>query len=193
MLDIETSGLDIFRNYITSVAIVQFDYESGLILNRYHKAVYPLEGRSDDLGTILFRKEKKINEYEKSLEHVPCSKLVKELLNLIYIPTLRNKKIVKIFCNHKEFDYSFLQGYLSKFGAGNLGYYKNIHDINDLFLGAGKKKESLKKIVLESLKFKSTLDIYFKGETQPHNAFYDCVFQIHQLMACRYPERYRNT
>jgi len=183
MVDVESTGLSTWKNYMTSLCVVKFDPFMGDVLDKFHiRFKKALTGRFGDGETLKWREENNVDEMESGLRTLMPYEAMEELQSFMGGHT-RGKTSV-IFANHTEFDISFIKGYYEALGLAPPWAYNKVFELNSILVGRGiHDKGGLIKDLLESDRWKDVLSLHFEEKEQKHNAFYDCVFQIELLMA----------
>lgn len=179
MIDIETDGLDACNNHMTSVCMQEFDFEHGVSRYATHFRIAALiTDRYGDSATIQWRTENAVNEFEMNL---PAFHPHEGLQFLKEYCRVDEQQQLHLFANHPEFDIAFLKSYCSDNSMEPFWKYSNIWDLGSLIRGMRVNRQEIKEGLKASAQWQFLLDEYFNGKEQPHNAFYDCVYQIETL------------
>jgi len=178
MLDIETSGVSIFKNYITSICLVQFSPINGAVIDKLH---FRFTGIPADrtIDNEEWRKENHVDEMEARLMKFS---IYDGLVAVGKFLTDNTSKEPIIIANHPEFDIAFLIGYYERHSLTIPWKYSNVYDLGSFILGSGADKKSLYTYLLRSERWERVKNLYFENKDIPHDAFYDCVLQIELLM-----------
>lgn len=180
MLDLETNGRKPGYNGITSVCIVHFSGVTGVVLDKLHfKFDDPTPAhRVASPKTLKWRGENHVGGFEASLRTVN----VEEGLDAINEFLHMTDQDPVLFAKHPDFDVTFIREYMEDNDRELEIKHSRIYDVDSITLGAKLDKTETLEKVLNSLTWDSAKALHFDGKNIAHDAFYDCVLQVHLLM-----------
>ena len=174
MIDIETDGLNAEINSITSIAVVEFQLGQLCDIDEVIKCHYTLtcpDDRAVDLKTLAWRKENDVDIMERNLSEVKYETFLAQLHDFLSHESTRTPHV---WAKPTLFDFGFLTSYLNRYANGNIPWHhRHVHDVNSFIDGRGLDRN----------------EVFARAEKDlswhmPHNALYDCVFQIAMLKNC---------
>lgn len=167
MVDIETTGLSVHRNFITSIGAVRFEIDKRVeawhLQDWFHVRVDGLWGkRYPNLETLKWRRENGMEEEEAKIaqREVPRDAL---LLFNKFIQHSQELGYTTLVANHPEFDVAFLKTSMEDFAIEPAWKYYNVCDLATLKMLTGYNKEYWKR--------------FAEGFTL-HDALEDCKMQL---------------
>lgn len=191
MIDIETDGLSPSVNHITSICVQKFTMDKGIIGAPIHVAIDTAFGgisRYADLKTLQWREEHKTDNGESKLTAVSFLEFY-EMFSML--TQSHGIKTCHFFANHPEFDIAYIKSYTEQAFRKICWHYQNIWDLESLIKGLGVNRKWNREAMKLSAFWGKLLDDNFNGKEQPHNAHYDCVYQI-ELLRHAYHSQYCN-
>ena len=182
MVDVETDGLSPTQNSMTSLCVVQFDPDTGDVMDKLHQRfLNPLTGRYADQETLNWRRKNNVDMEEKKLQSRNATRLMTELHQ--FLTSLCGEKRPVLFANHTEFDIAFIKGYYEAVEMSVPWDYNKVFELNSILMGRGiHDKGELIKNLLESRRWHEIKALHFDGKACKHDAFFDCVYQNEILM-----------
>ncbi len=166
MIDIETSGLDAGKHFITSCAVLPFDLDfDGVHKDVFHERFNTyLEGRVWNDDTTKFRDKHGITEAEGNLrlrDNLTGTLMAMRNFMNDYVEMPAD---IYVWAKPTNFDIAFLESYYRQKGMEIPWPYRNVRDLGTYLMAANHK----------------LVDLYeeIKMTGDAHNALHDCQYQI---------------
>lgn len=187
MLDIESTGLDIYRNGITSFALVKFDLTQpnflDVVSNVIHCKIH--SGLNANLRIAYdnndWRKEHNIDEHERVIDSLNTIRFFTDLELLLADNLLSYNNNNHLFALHPEFDVAFILKYFKYLNVDFPFHHRNVWDVASMAAGVGKSFQEMRTYLEQEnlmLRVPRTVKV---EHFRPHNAVYDCMIQIYTL------------
>lgn len=187
MLDVESTGLDIYRNGITSFAFVKFDLRQpnfqDVITGLIHCKVGDIVNKelNTEYDNESWRFEHEVPKQEAEISRINTIKYSEDLKRILNANLLSYTRDNHLFALHPEFDVAFILKYFKHFNVDFPFYHRNVYDVASMCLGKGQSFQDTRDL----LEYEGTMPrvpwIVADKHFRPHNAAYDCMIQIYTM------------
>lgn len=187
MLDVESTGLDIYRNGITSFALVRFNLHQPIFQNVIENVLHAKISSSLNFDLEIkydndeFRQEHHIDEDEARISTLNHIRNNYDLNRILSKHAIEYQDSNHLFCLHTDFDAAFIKKYFNYLKVDFPFNHRNVWDIASLTAGFGQSFQHTRRLIEEHCGLPELSWLSSKENMHPHNAVYDCFIQIYTM------------